>query len=461
MATQRTADEAERAVLGAILLGDVSVHDVQSCIGPADFYRPHHTNLYRVLVDRARSAKPNDLLAVATDLPVATLELVGGASYLATLTDSVVATANVLYYAGQIRTASVQRQLVKLAADVVAAVEAGELEPAELAEQTARAAQELAAPLSEPAVDVTQAFVEAERERAEGVLVWRTGYPELDRLLDGGLRARDLVVVGARPSHGKTSLGLSLALQVSEEGPPACVISCEMRAPPIGDRAMAHLARVPLRAIRTGHRSPAQAALLEQWSVLETKTYVWHRAGASLTEVLGAIRHAWATRHARMFVVDFLTLIREPPSYRGEPESLRFGRIALELKRIALQLDVCVVLLAQVNREFERRKRAIVNREPKDGVPWWKEIEHPGPADLAWSGEVEQIADVIVFPVIAGKSEHRGVAGDAAVLLVEKNRNGETGAAPCRWHGPTASFLPYTGPHATPDKPRTEEHHAS
>lgn len=458
MAAQRTADEAERAVLGAILIGDVSVYDVQSVIGPADFYRPHHQHLYRILTERARRAKPNDLLAVATDMPVGAMELVGGASYLAELPEHVTSTANVVYYAGQIRTASVQRQLIKLAADLVAHVEAGELEPAELAEQVARSALELAAPTSEPAIDVTQAFVEAERERAEGVLVWRTGYPELDRLLDGGLRARDLVVVGARPSHGKTSLGISLALQVSEEGPPACVISCEMRAPAIGDRAMALLARVPLGAIRTGHRSPEQEAILQEWAALETKTYVWHRAGASLTDVLSAIRHAWATKQARVFVVDYLTLIREPPAYRGEPEPIRFGRIATELKRLALQLDVCVLLLAQVGRDYEKRARVAPAKNTGVKRAWWDEVARPGPADLEWSGIVEQVADLIVFPLIAGRTEHRDVPASAAVLLVAKNRNGPIGAAPCQWHGPTAAFLPIG---STPDKSRAEAYDAS
>lgn len=457
MAAQRTALEAERALLGGLLRDPGQFAEIAAHVSAADFYTPHHQTLYRMIADRVRSGRPVDLVLWVADTSVATWQLVGGAAYVAGLDAYCPSTANLRHYADAVRASSVQRQLLKLAADLVAGVEGGDLDPAELAEQVARAATELAAPLSEPAIDVTQAFVEAERERAEGVLVWRTGYPELDRLLDGGLRARELVVVGARPSHGKTSLGISLALQVSEEGPPACVISCEMRRPAIGDRAMALLARVPLGAIRTGHRTPEQGALLEDWSALETKTYVWHRAGASLTDVLAAIRHEWATKQARVFVVDFLTLIREPPAYRGEPEPLRFGRIAIELKRLALQLDVCVVLLSQLGRDYEKRAR-VAPAKGGGQRAWWTEIATPTPADLVWSGEVEQVADLIVFPIIAGKTEHRGVPADSAVLLVAKNRNGETGAAPCRWHGPTAAFLAYG---STPDKPRAEAYHAS
>jgi replicative DNA helicase len=409
----------------------------------ADFYAPHHGALWSVLASRFDRGLPTGVVEMAGDLTAEQWKLLGGLSYVAELPEFCPATVNLRYYAGQVRSASIRRRLVSLGEWLTRAAkgegeDAGR-EPDELGELAMKDLSEIAAP-SVRAVTLADAWAEAEAERGKERR-YSTGFPNLDALLDGGLGAGDAMVVGARPSMGKTALALSIASYVSRRVAVG-IVSLEMRERRLADRILSLTSSVPHSAVRTGIRTREEQEALSGWSAALPNIHLWHEPGVPLARVSGQIRRWWAAG-VRLVVVDYLTLIREPPAYRGESTSERVGRVMQGLKDLASQLGIALIVLSQLNREIDKRAPRVA--KDSDG-PWWERVTLPTDADLLWSTEVEGIADVILFPLRAErmnvKLRYEENIHQAAVLYVLKNRNGPTGFAPVRWLGTIASYRP-------------------
>lgn len=412
------SQEAEQSVLGALLIDNSAWDRVADLLVEADFYRHEHKAIFTVLGRLINSSRPADVVTVFDALGDKAAEI-GGLSYLNALAHSVPSAANCRRYAEIVRERSVLRQVlskVDEAAEIVhgdgSAAEKVEKVQALFAGLEARTRARDPIGMDELMVRVMDGINAA----AEGKAVaWRTGIPCFDRLMDGGMKPGELLILAARPSVGKTSLSLQIARRLASDGHPVLVLSQEMAAEQIGYRLLSSAARVDLSALRTGKMNDLQ------WSQTAEGVDELARLPMKVDEegalTLRAIQSkARKLRDVRVIFVDYLQLCEG----EGETRTARVGSVSRGLKALAKRMDCCVVALSQLNRAVEDRPG-----------------KRPQLSDLRDSGEIEQDADVIAFLWPLG--EQQGISKPVG-LEVAKNRQAMTGAAVLEFFGATQQW---------------------
>lgn len=260
---------------------------------------------------------------------------------------------------------------------------------------------------------------EAHRDgRAIGI---QTGIPSLDQLT-GGFRAGDLVIIGARPGMGKTSLGLDIMLHNIRAGVPVGFVSREMSSESLADRLTLKLTGQPGEMVRDGTWNDEEFAhYTEELNRLSRLPWAVEERAASAAAVVSAAWRLHATGEMQVLIVDYLQRV----TGAGDDGPSRLGDVVKACKTLARTLKLPVILLSQLNRECEKRKSP-----------------EPLLSDLKGSGDIEQEADKIILPY--RPSEHDDdQPEDLATIYVVKARNGSLGEVRCRWSGPTASYLPW------------------
>lgn len=410
--------EAERAVLGAVLVDPTRYDDAADVLGAGDWFRQAHRLIWQAFEKLASSGQSIDGLVVTNTLTPADLDEVGGPAYIFGLTDGVPRSSNVGHYARQVRDYAMRRQLEQVARQTLGAAQSGEKTAAEVldaAEASLQAVRTRTAgsTLVDPAARVTaavEALEAAQAGRRRGVL---SGLSDLDALTFG-FRSGQLIVLGARPAQGKTSLAMTLAVAAGAVGP-VLFASLEMSADELALRELSLRSRVPYAAIQSGALGDVDMARVSDGLVAvgDGGVHVLDQAGATLGQIRSATKRlALATKTKPVLVVvDYLQLMRSEPGQRVENRNVEVGQFSQGLKRIARDLAVPVVALAQLSRESEKR-----------------ENKRPMLSDLRESGALEQDADVVLLLHRPGVYEH---APDdrRAELIVAKQRNGPTGIA--------------------------------
>lgn len=419
--------DAERAVLGGILVDPARLDDVADVLGPEDWFRDGHRLIWDAIRRVIQSGSALDFLTLKAALG-SDLERAGGPVYLLELSDGVPRSSHVAHYARLVRDYALRRSLERIGRSLVAAAlsadESGQalLDTTEASLVALRSSQPGTSVL-DPATrsSATMAAVEAASEgKRRGIL---SGLRELD-LLTFGLRPGQLVVLGARPSQGKTALALNLAVAAGAVGP-VLFCSLEMSSDQISLREVALRSNIPHALLDAGKVTSGLSRAFTDGlqSLYDGGIHILDKPGATVSQVRGAARRLRASsgKPLAMIVVDYLQLMRSERGDRPENRTLEVSQFSAGLKMIARELEVPVVALSQLSRQSETRadKRPLL-------------------ADLRESGALEQDADVVLLLHRPGVYER--TPDPRAEVIVAKQRNGPTGTAHLRFDAGTMRF---------------------
>lgn len=410
--------EAERSVLGSMLIDSEATDRVREFVDAKDFYSRNHQTIYEGILELTRGGSPVDLLTISDYLQAQNLlDKIGGASYLASLADAVPSAANVTAYAKIVREKAVYRDMIHVATKMLENAFDGAMPLAEMldtAEQNVyKISHNSISDDVKPIREMVHGALEKIRERFEKksqITGTATGFYALDKIMHG-FQPSDLIILAARPSMGKTACALNMATHMAiREGCPTAVFSLEMSKEQLVQRMLGMESRVDGSRLRGGFLSD------EDWPRLasacshlaEAPIFIDDTMGISPFELRAKCRRIAKTHGLGCVIVDYLQLMR----LKGKTESREreIAEISMSLKALAKELHVPVIALSQLNRSLEQRQD-----------------KRPVLSDLRESGSIEQDADIIMFlyrdEVYHSETESPGIAE----LIVSKHRNGPTG----------------------------------
>jgi len=421
--------EAEQSLLGSLLIDKEAVTKIADIVAPEDFYRDANKIIFEAMMELYRRHEPLDILTLSNKLTEKNqLEIIGGRSYLISLSNVVPTASNVTNYATIVQKKATLRRLIEAGGTITGYGfdEMGEVEVLlDKAQQKIFGVSQKFLKQGFTPIDtiLESAFnrideLHKEKGKLRGI---STGFFKLDDLL-AGLQKSDLIILAARPSVGKTSLALDIARNAAiKTGLPVGVFSLEMSKEQLVDRLICAEAGVDLWRMRTGKLSDASGEYNDferigraLGTLAEAPIYIDDSASANVMEIRTRARRLQMEKGLGLLIVDYLQLME---SY-GNRESrvLEVADITRSLKQIARELNIPVLALSQLSRAVELNKPAI----PK--------LSH-----LRESGSIEQDADVVMF--IYRKTADRGYRAEdispeeknIAEIHIAKHRNGPTG----------------------------------
>jgi replicative DNA helicase len=429
--------EAEQAVLGTILIQDNGLLKIVEILEPQDFYRDAHKTIYQAMVILFEKREPHDLITVSNLLADQNkLEEVGGAAYLASLTDVIPFTGSLVHHAHIIRKKSVLRKLIRSTSEVAARCYDAQDDIDALVDEAEKTIFEIAQAkkgqgFQPMATIVPRAFDRITKlyDRQETITGVPTGYEELDRMT-AGLQPGDLIVLAARPSMGKTALSMNMVQNAAMIGKvPTAVFSLEMSMESLALRMLCSIGRIDSQRIRTGHlREQDWPSLTRATGMLaDAPIFIDDTAGLSVLDMRAKARRLKSEHDLGLIVVDYLQLMQGRAGVENRAQEI--SEISRSLKAMAKELDVPVIALSQLNRSLESRTD-----------------KRPQLSDLRESGAIEQDADVIMFiyrDEVYNKAEDNPNRGKAE-LIIGKQRNGPTGVVRLTFLGTYTTFESYT-----------------
>ena len=409
--------EAEKSVLGGLLIDEEAIIKVGEFLRPEHFYNPNHTEIYSAILELFQSQKAIDVLTVSNILKKKNkLKQVGGAVYLSELVSNVPTASHVEEYAHIVKDNSIRRRMISLGAEIneLAFREDKNLE--DILDQVEHDLYSVSEESIERDFQHISRLLEEAYERAadldkdtDKIRGLKTGFSKLDDLL-GGLQKSDLIILAARPSVGKSSLALDIARNIAtKEKKSVGIFSLEMSNVQLMDRILAMEVNANLWDLRTG-RLPDQvfSRLADAMGVLsESGLYIDDTPGLHILEMRTKARRLKIEKGLDMVVVDYLQLME---GRSKESRVQEVSEISRFLKQLARELDVPVLALSQLSRAVEQR----TDRTPQL-------------SDLRESGSIEQDADVVIFlnreETYNPNTENKGLTE----LVIGKHRNGPTG----------------------------------
>jgi replicative DNA helicase len=409
--------DAERSVLGAILLDNRLCNQAMELLRPEDFYLEAHRKLYERMMVLSEQGRPIDPLVLGEELRRSgDFEMVGGGSYIAGLMDSIPRLENIEQYTKMVKGKATLRRLITASNQIIASCFEQEQEPDQIIDAAEKAIFSIAEDRARDGfVDVGSIAharleeIEAMAGRAEMITGIPTGFSDLDKMT-AGLQRSDLVIVAARPSMGKTSFALNVAQYAARAGFTVGVFSLEMSAQQLVSRLLCSEAHIDAHRFRTGYLNRDEWARLAEGlhRLAESKIYIDDTPGITVTEMRAKTRRLKQEHGLDMLLVDYLQLIQGRG--RNESRTNEVSQISRDLKMLAKELNVPLIALSQLSRAPETR------------------TDHrPQLSDLRESGSIEQDADVVAFiyreEMYGATDENSGVAE----LIIGKQRNGPTG----------------------------------
>ncbi|MBN1851592.1 MAG: replicative DNA helicase [Pirellulales bacterium] len=420
--------DAEKAVLGSILLLPQVCDVVALILRPGDFYDEVNASIYSQLLEMYQGNQQMDPMLLVAELKKAGIyETIGGAAYLGEIAQTVPTAAHAEFYARIVREKADLRSLILATTDVLRDA----YDPtADVREVLSHAEEKVFAVLEERGTgnvasirDVLQkslARVDTRMQRGHALGGLETGFDDFDDLT-GGLQKSELIILAARPSMGKTALAMNMAEHITVNlGATVLFVSLEMSDVELGDRMLCSAARINSSRLRNGtinnderHQLIATAA-----EISRAPLFVDDSPARTMTEIAASARRLKRRENLALIIIDYLQLI-EPENSR-DPRQEQVARISRRLKGLARELDVPVLCLAQLNRQVESTQKAI-----------------PQLSHLRESGAIEQDADVVMFihreeQLLSSEEERAEVKGKAQ-LFVRKQRNGPTGEVHLTW----------------------------
>lgn len=434
--------EAETSVLGGLLLDNAAWDRVGDMLSGADFYRYEHQLIFGAIEALTMACKPADVVTVFEHLQrQGKAEEAGGLSYLNELSQYLLSAANLRRYAEIVRERSVLRSLVSASDEIaMAAFNPGSRSVVELLDE----AQQKVFAIGDQGqardewqssdAGVAQAIdlIQTRHDNPDAGGFIPTGLSELDEKLNGGLRPGKVYVIAARPSMGKTSLALTIGDHIAtEEGHPVGVLSMEMPKDEVQDRRVSMNSGVRYDKILRPERMSdfdwaAVSTAVE--ALRQVPLYVSDQSALTINQLRSKAR-ALKRRHGlSVLIVDYIGLMESTD--RRASRSEKIGEISRGIKALSKELGIAILLLAQLNREVEKRPN-----------------QRPILADLRESGDIEQDADVVLFvhrPYQA-KPDLDAEWKDFAELILAKHRGGACGLLNARFIGQTMKFCNWNG----------------
>ena len=407
--------EAEQAVLGALLLNWNAMAEVVSILRPDRFYSTQNQVIFEALVNLYSKSVTGDTISLINELTVQQkLDKAGGAAYIASLTDTVPSSANIGYYTEMVLDRAARRDLIDISSELKSAsfnlqnksdllLDEAEQKIFALAEKSETTKIYSAQDIMYKEIELIEARYKS-KNQFTGV---PTGFAKLDTYTSG-FQNSELIIIGARPSIGKTALALSMIQNIAcEKRIPCGFFSLEMPYESIGMRLLAQEARVPMQKIRSGMLKVDDVKKIQdaagRW--FEAPLYTVDTPNMKLLDLRSVARRMVKNQGVKIIFIDYIGLIatEDPTAPVFEQVSL----ISKSLKALARELSIPIVALCQVARDAEGQE--------------------PNLAQLRGSGSIEQDADVVMFLHRDRIKDGDSIAAQEAKIILAKQRNGACG----------------------------------
>ncbi len=437
--------EAERSVLGAILLDSTALSLVIPILNQDDFFPDTHRRIYTAMVELSQRTAEIDVLTLREELDrTGAVEKIGGAAYLTALLDGVPDVGNVEHYARIVKEKSTLRRLIRAGQRIVRDGLAGSRDAEALLGEATGEIFDIAEGAVQGGFEsigevVTRnlEIIEDARGRQGMLSGLSTGFTELDRMTSG-LQGTDLIVLAARPSVGKTSFALNIAQHVAiREGRAIGFFSLEMSKEQLGFRVLCSEADVDAKKVRDGYASKEamQRLVLAQSKIHGARFYIDDSAALNVPEMRAKGQRLKREHGLDLLIVDYMQLMAGHGRFDNRTQEV--SMISRGLKLLAKELRVPIIALSQLSRQPEQRKG---------------ELRKPQLADLRDSGSIEQDADMVIFlyreELYDKETERKGIAD----VIIAKQRNGPTGDFQVVFLGDHMTFANYAGgPPAQPE----------
>ena len=420
------APDAEKSVLGAILLDNHLIDQAASSIKPEDFCVDAHRRIFQRMMDLSETGRPIDIITLSEELSRhKELEAVGGVAYISSLTDGVPRRPSIEHYVAIVRDKSLLRSAIHTASSIITRAAAQEETAEEVLDSAEAAIFQLSdarmnqnlMPIDQVARESFGGSLDALYKRGSRITGLETHYTDLDEITSG-LQPSDLIIIAARPSMGKTAFAINIAENAAvQDAKIVAIFSLEISREALLLRMLCSQARVDSHKMRTGFLGRDDMDKLRKAydALINAPIYIDDTPGISISEMRSKSRRLKQTQgRLDLVVVDYLQLMSGTPigGKRFENRTQEVSAISRGLKAIAKELRVPVVALSQLSRAPE-------TRGTKDAEPKL--------SDLRESGSIEQDADVVTFiyrpeyydrdnPDLEGKAK----------LIIAKQRNGPT-----------------------------------
>jgi len=425
--------EAEKNVLGILMLDSNAIYKIVDFLTPEDFYKENHRYIFEAMTHLFTHHEPIDILSVSNRLEeMNKLEQIGGRSYLTDLINSVTSTSNIINYGKIIQKKKMLRDLIEASYYIT-----------ELGYQEEEDIEELLDSAERKILNVSKRFFDrnfiAIKDALEDAFIRidnlhkndnnlrgvPTGFIELDNYLSG-FQKSDLILLAARPAIGKTSLALNIAKNVASIYKiPVAIFSLEMSKEQLVDRFIASVANINLQKLRTGKLSNDPKnndfeKISNSLNILaEAPIFIDDSAMPTVTQIRTQSRRLQAESGLGLIIIDYLQLLLPRRDYNSYVQ--QFTEISRALKAMAKELCIPVLALSQLSREVEKRNPPI-----------------PILSDLRESGSLEQDADVVLF--LHREKEGNQFKNNIAEIHIAKHRNGPTGQFKLYFNPETATF---------------------
>ncbi len=435
------SNDAEVAVLGAMMLGKEASTKVIPILSPDSFYRESHRVIYQAMVALADRNQPVDIITLKDELQrMNKLQDVGGSYYLSELNMRTPTSANAEYHAKIIFEKYLKRQMIQTAMEIMGncfsettdafeEIDRAEQQIFDIAEsRTGSRSYRALKPLAMETIELLEAM-SSRFQDGGGVVGIPTGLSKLDAMT-GGFQRSDLIIIAARPSMGKTAASLSMARNMAVDYKRGVAFfSLEMSAQQLVVRLISAESGVNMQKLRTGDLKPQdwQNIVRTIHNLADAPLYIDDSPALSILELRARARQMKREHNIECIMIDYLQLMHAP---KAESREREISTISRGLKQLAKELNIPVIALSQLNRSVEGRTGT--NKRPML-------------SDLRESGSIEQDADVVAF---VHRPEYYGITTDedgnptegVAELIIGKQRNGPTGIAKVAFLKESARF---------------------
>ena len=436
MTTLPHASDAERSVLGSMLIDAGALEISLEQLRDEDFYLPAHEAIFAAMRDIRASGNAVDLVTVSTELERhGKLELAGGLTYLTDLVTFVPTAANAQHYIELVEAKSTQRQLIRAGGEIIRDGMDDEkelddtLNAAErrIYDISMRKAQGSLVPM-EQIVPVAYNLIGELAQRHGKITGVPSGFVELDRLTNG-FQKSDLVIVASRPAMGKSSFAMNIAQHAAVHANKTVVVfSLEMSSEQLVMRMLCTEATVDSQRIKEGLiGSNEMTQLMEVMDPMSrAKIYIDDSSGASVPVIRSKCRRLNARAGLDMVVIDYLQLMQSSGGRKSDNRMQEISDMTRQLKLLARELDVPILLLCQLNRGPDTR------------------ADHrPIISDLRESGSIEQDADMVILlyrPAAYLDTQEYEQGDNTSQIIIAKHRHGATGMVKLLWQGEYTRF---------------------
>jgi replicative DNA helicase len=424
--------EAEEAVLGSLLIDPEALFRVSPFLRPDDFYLQKNGWVYEAILSLHEQRQPVDFVTLCDDLErQGRLDQVGGAAYVTHLINAVPSAIHVEAYGRIVEQAAIRRRLINAASRIAQLA----YQEHEDVDQTVDRAEQALFSVSQrrisrdltPIQDVVRRYydrIEYLYDHQDEPLGVPTGFVDLDRLL-GGLQRSDLILIAARPSVGKTSLGISIARHAASLGQHVAVFSLEMSSEQVVQRMVSAETGIDAQRLRLGDLSEGDWPLFVQATgrLSDLPLFIDDTPSISVLQMRTKARRLHAEHGIDLILVDYLQLMTAG-DMRSESRVQEVSYISRSLKGLARELEVPLVAISQLSRAVEQRSE-----------------KRPILADLRASGSLEQDADVVMFIYRDELYNPETELPSVAEIIIAKHRNGPTGSVQLVFRDHLAQFV--------------------